>query len=735
MSGNAIISINAVPDAYPVTGGGSFCSGSTGVPVKLGGSRVGINYQLYKGTTAVGSAMTGNGTTLNFGIQTSGGNYTVVATNRATLCANTMTGGATVTVNPLPSIYYVTGGGTYCSGGSGVNIGLSGSDLNISYQLYKGSSAAGSPVLGSGSAIDFGLQAASGTYTIVALDQATPCSSNMLGSTNVSSVAPPAVYAVTGGGTYCEGSAAPHIRLSGSNTGIKYQLTSGGAPVGSALPGTNLGIDFGAQTASGTYAIVATNAANTCSINMAGSPMVTANPSPVIYPVTGGGTSCSAGPGVLVGLIGSDLGVNYQLYNNGTIDPRLPVGGTGAPLDFSPRFISGTYTIVGTNTTNGCTNSMLGNALVNIIPSVVPVVNITSSRGDTMCVGLVDTFDASSVNGGTAPAYQWSINGVNVSSGSSRYIYVPADGDNVSAMVTSNATCLTSATASGTKRMNVIIYQMPAATATASPSNTICKGTTVTFNATEVNGGSAPVYSWVKNSNIVGTGLSYSDAGLNTNDVVTFMLNSSLRCHSADTVFSNAFNMQVDKPLVMGIKVIDRINDKVIVGHIDTLIATDTVAGNVGPYTYQWFVNGAIIPGAISRVYVNNSIFDGDIMRCDVTSANACGDNLASGSLKVLHLRNTGINSLASNIDVNVIPNPSKGLFTIKGSLGTTEDMSVSVEITNMLGQVVYKTELMAQNGNINEQVSLNNGVANGMYLLSLRSGVENKVFHIVIEK
>ena len=43
-----------------------------------------------------------------------------------------------VTVNTLPNLYAVTGGGTFCSGASGVSIGLTGSQTGITYQLFNG---------------------------------------------------------------------------------------------------------------------------------------------------------------------------------------------------------------------------------------------------------------------------------------------------------------------------------------------------------------------------------------------------------------------------------------------------------------------------------------------------------------------------------------------------------------------------------------------------------------------
>jgi hypothetical protein len=57
------------------------------------------------------------------------------------------------------------------------------------------------------------------------------------------------------------------------------------------------------------------------------------------------------------------------------------------------------------------------------------------------------------------------------------------------------------------------------------------------------------------------------------------------------------------------------------------------------------------------------------------------------------------------------------------------------VEITNMLGQVIYTARIMTHRGIINENIQLSNTLANGMYLLNLRSDSDNKVFHMVVEQ
>jgi len=166
MTGTAVVSLSPLPTVYNVTGGGGYCVGATGAHVILSGSSAGTNYQLYLGTTAVGTPRLGTGVSLDFGPQTGLGVYTVVATGIATGCSNNMTGSVTVSLNPLPTAYNVTGGGGYCAGGTGVLVGLSSSNTSISYQLYRGSLPVGSPLAGTGGAISYGLQTTPGTYTI-----------------------------------------------------------------------------------------------------------------------------------------------------------------------------------------------------------------------------------------------------------------------------------------------------------------------------------------------------------------------------------------------------------------------------------------------------------------------------------------------------------------------------------------------------------------------------------------
>ena len=109
----------------------------SGVAVGLSGSQTGVNYQLRIGGVNTGSPVAGTGSAISFSNQTAAGTYTVTATRAYAGCTANMTGSVAVTVNPLPTLYSVTGGGAYCSGRSGVAVGLSGSQSGATYQLRK----------------------------------------------------------------------------------------------------------------------------------------------------------------------------------------------------------------------------------------------------------------------------------------------------------------------------------------------------------------------------------------------------------------------------------------------------------------------------------------------------------------------------------------------------------------------------------------------------------------------
>ncbi len=118
---------------------------------------------------------------------------------------------------------------------------------------------------------------------------------------------------------------------------------------------------------------------------------------------------------------------------------------------------------------------------------------------------------------------------------------------------------------------------------------------------------------------------------------------------------------------------------------------------------------------------------------------------IAPGAANITHTVTNGNGEVSTSVtpvvvnsmpmDVRVVPNPNNGAFTVKGMMGTTQDVEVTLEVTDVLGQVIYNNKVIAQDGKINEAISLSGTLANGMYMMNVHTATEQKVFHFVIEK
>ena len=731
MAGVANIVVNPLPAAFTVTGGGNYCAGGTGVAVGLSGSNAGMNYQLYHLSTPVGSSVAGTGSAVDFGVHTDIGDYTVVATNSATMCTNNMAGTAHIATNALPAAYTVTGGGNYCAGGTGLHVNTSGSATGIKYQLYDGGTMVGSAVSGTGFALDLGAQTAAGTYTVVATNNTTMCTNNMVGSSTIVVDPLPTAFAVTGGGNYCAGGTGVHVGAAGSSTGVSYQLYNGVTVSGSAVAGTGTGIDFGSKTAAGTYTVVATDGTTGCTSNLTGGTTIAINALPATFSVIGGGNLCAGAAGVHIGLTGSSSGISYQL-RDGSTSAGTPVIGTGTALDLGAQTVAGTYTVIATDGTTTCNNTMTGSASVVVNPTVVPFVSVSTSGGDTVCSGNLTTFTATAVNGGTSPAYQWTVNGIAASTGGS-YSYMPSNGDVVGVQLTSSAVCATPAIVSGRMTMSVQPHELPSIAVSANPGVEVCQGSMVNFTAAQGYGGSAPMYSWIVNGTNVGSLSTYSYVPA-SGDVVYCILTSNYHCRLANTANSNHEIMIVDLPVAPVVTVSSDASASIAPGQQVTFTATVTGGGT--SVSYQWFVDGVAVSGATSPVFVTNTLTNLNVVTCVVTTTGACSGLTGTSSGYIIHVTNVGVQQVASsNSNVQLVPNPNKGTFILKGTLATTVDEEVTIEITDMLGQVIYSSKPTAHHGELNEKIQLSNTVANGMYLLNLRSATDNVVFHMVIEQ
>jgi hypothetical protein len=174
MSGSATVVAPSYPQDFTVSGGGTMCSGDPGLPIFLSSSQNGASYQLLRDGVPVGTPLTGPFVQLTWPNQTLPGLYTVRA-SRFGSCDAIMSGSATISVNPSPTLFTISGGGGYCLGSS-ATVNLDASELGVGYQIILPGGAGGGIINGKpGPGLSFTNQTAVGTYGIRAVNVTTGC--------------------------------------------------------------------------------------------------------------------------------------------------------------------------------------------------------------------------------------------------------------------------------------------------------------------------------------------------------------------------------------------------------------------------------------------------------------------------------------------------------------------------------------------------------------------------------
>jgi hypothetical protein len=554
-----------------------------------------------------------------------------------------------------------------------------------------------------------------------------------------------------------------------SSTGV-WSSSNGNATVGSATgmaTGVTPGLDTVTYTISATgCAISATVTVNALPLAVTGTAKVCEGLSVGLSDATAGGTWSSSNTnatvgssGVVTGAVAGTSIITYEL-NTGcisvetvTVNP-LPnsIAGAGNVCVGSMIALSddggGSWSSSNTNVLIGSTGSVTGSVagtseitytlpttciittVVTVNAVVVPSINILEAAGDTVCAGTTVIFTTNTTGGGTTPGFQWTLNGSFISGATNdSYNYTPLNGDTVAAVLTSNAVCAMPASVTGSVIMTVLPVDTGSVDISATPGDTVCQGAFALVSALGANGGTAPLYLWTVNGTQVATGPTFGFFP-NSGDNVFCTMVSNLRCVAADTVTSNHLIMQVDSAYVPVVEV------TMSRGPGDGTFQTDTFRATVthgGPApVYQWFVNNTAISGATTAVFTATDFGNNDSVSCVVTGTGPCG--YASFNSIIVAIFYSGVQQVTLGAEnIRLVPNPNKGMFTITGSLGIKGDNEVYTEITDMLGQVVYKSTIASVGGIINAPVSLSSDLSNGMYLLNLRSGSEHIVLHFVV--
>jgi len=349
----------------------------------------------------------------------SGTGTTVTATSILPLNGSLENIALAIPVCTPPAIYNVTSTPS-CAGAT---VGVDNSETSVHYQLQTaGPVNVGSPVAGTGSAISFGNQTV-GTYTVLATNDTSSCTSNMAGSAMVTASTAPSIVTPAATQNVCFSSAAQTAALPYNtplNSAVNYTITWDPAAISAGLVnvpstplptlGTDISVPVAVSVTPATYSgsITAINAGG-CS-GSSNAFTLTINSLPNISGFTAGGAcfNSSAQNYSLSYTSTSGAPTSYSITWNSPTSlsnislTALPPSPISIPV---PANASGINTgTINVTDANNCTSAGTG-IIVAIYP--LPTPTFTNEPGTSACSNSAVTYTTQSGESN----YSWTFSG------------------------------------------------------------------------------------------------------------------------------------------------------------------------------------------------------------------------------------------------------------------------------------------------------------------------------------
>ncbi|MFE3870907.1 PKD-like domain-containing protein [Flavobacterium sp. ZS1P70] len=271
--------------------------------------------------------------------------------------------------------------------------------------------------------------------------------------------------------------------------------------------------------------------------------------------------------------------------------------------------------------------TVTSNILTMTVNPVLTVSVTIQASQTTFCTGTSVTFSINTLtNGGLTPSYQWKRNGSAIGTNTNSFTSSTLSNNDVITLdVTSSAICASPAMVTSNSIQVTVNPNLPASVTIVSSDadNIICAGTSVTFTATPINGGTTPVYQWYVGATPVGSNsTTYITSGLTNGQSVSVVMTSNALCATGSPATSNAIVTTVNPNLPASVTIVSSDADNIIcAGTSATFTATPTNGGTTP--VYQWYV-GATPVGSNSTTYTSSSLTTGQSVTVVMTSNALC---------------------------------------------------------------------------------------------------------------
>jgi gliding motility-associated-like protein len=618
------ITVNPNPTVNAVNNQ-TVCNAANFGGLTFSGAVAGTVYSWTNSNPSIGLAASGTG---NLPVITAVNTGTTPVTATITVTPSYTNGGLTcigmpitftITVNPTPTVSALNNQ-VLCNGANTTAITFSGAVTGTVYNWTNTTTSIGLAASGTGNIASFAA-INTGTSPVTATITVTPSYTNGgvtctgTSQTFTITVNPTPNVSAISNQVVCNGANTTAVAFSGAVTGTVYNWTNNTTSIGLAASGTGdiasfAAINTGTSPVTATITVTPsyTNGEVTCT-GTSQTFTITVNPTPTFISVNNQ-VLCNGANTTAVAFSGAVTGTVYNWTNN-TTSIGLAASGTGniasfAAINTGTSPVTATITVTPSYTNAGvtCTGTpQTFTITVNPTPTVTAISNqVVCNGANTMAVAFSGAV--------TGTVYNWTNNttSIGLAASGTGDIASFATINTGTSPVTATITVTPSYTNGGVtctgSASTFTITVNPSARMNSVSNQSVCNGgSTTAINFGTTNTGGTTTYSWTNNTPSIGlaatgTGNIASFTAINTTSnpitatisVTPSYTNNGVTCTGTATTFTITVN---PTPVAT---IANPTTTNICQGSSVTLTAS-------GGATYEWYLNGNLIPGATGSTY------------------------------------------------------------------------------------------------------------------------------------